>query len=149
MIRALPRLLDRLRSRLAGRVHTPAHCLGLYAEDLAHRYLEQQGYRIIDRNWFDWPSLSEIDLVARHGDELVFIEVKARATDAVAPPQIAMHAIKRAALLRGAGAYARRVGVPPEQVRFDVVTIVFGEPPRVSLYQGVPLRPRRRGNTVC
>lgn len=144
MLSLLARLLDRLRARLARRVHTPAHCLGRRAEDLAHRYLEGRGYHILDRNWFDWPSLSEIDLVARHGGELVFIEVKARAAGALAPPEAALHSIKRAALLRGAGAYARRAGVAPERVRFDLVTIVFEEPPRVSLHQGQTLRPRRR-----
>lgn len=141
--------MDQWRARLAERAHTPAHSLGLRAEDLAHRYLEQRGYVILDRNWFDLGSLSEIDLVARHEDELVFVEVKARASDEIAAPESAMNAVKRAALLRGARAYARRAGASLERVRFDLLTVVFADPPRVALYPGASMRPRRRRNAVC
>lgn len=143
------RRLDQWRARLAERAHTPAHGVGLRAEDLAHRYLEQRGYVIVDRNWFDPASLSEIDLVARHEDELVFVEVKARTSDERVVPESAMNAVKQAALRRGVHAYARRAGIPPERVRFDLLTVVFTDPPKVVLYPGAAIRPRRRRNAVC
>jgi len=50
--------------------------LGRQGEDLAAAYLTQQGYEIITRNWRT--RSGELDIVARDGDWLVFVEVRAR-----------------------------------------------------------------------
>jgi putative endonuclease len=50
--------------------------LGRQGEDLAAAYLTQQGYEIITRNWRT--RSGELDIVAREGDWLVFVEVRAR-----------------------------------------------------------------------
>ena len=47
---------------------------GKIGEDLACDYLKQQGYTIMDRNY--WKKWGEIDIVARRGQVLHFIEVK-------------------------------------------------------------------------
>ncbi len=144
MFRAFWRVIDTLRARAFRRRLTPAHALGRVAEDLACRYLEQRGYVIIDRNWFDRKHLSEIDIVARHQGLLVFVEVKARTSDELAAPEQAIHSVKRAALLRGIQAYAWKLNAPPEQLRFDVVTVVMSDPPRISLHADEPLRAAQR-----
>jgi putative endonuclease len=50
--------------------------LGRQGEDLAAAYLTQQGYEIITRNWRT--RSGELDIVARDGDWLVFVEVRVR-----------------------------------------------------------------------
>ena len=50
--------------------------LGRWGEDLAAEFLEQQGYRIVDRNWKC--RFGELDLVAEGGGFLCFVEVKLR-----------------------------------------------------------------------
>ena len=147
--KALARGLDRLRARLYPWRFVAAHALGRRAEGLAPRHLEKLGYVILDRNWFNAAALSEIDLVARDGDELVFVEVKARAAEGLAGPARAVNAVKRAALLRGAGIYALKAGVPRLRTRVDIVSIVLAEPPRVTVLRGQTLRPRGGRNAVC
>jgi len=50
--------------------------IGQRGEDLAAQYLQSQGYTIVARNWRC--QYGELDLVARHTDTLVFVEVKTR-----------------------------------------------------------------------
>lgn len=140
--------LWRVRASRFRSLFTSHQALGRTAEDLAHDHLRRLGYQILDRNWFDRHSLSEIDLVARHEGRLVFIEVKARTSDDLAAPERAIDLVKRAALGRGISAYARRVRAHAEDLRFDVVTVIFDNPPRITLHAGEPLFPRRARNAV-
>ena len=48
--------------------------LGEWGEELAKRYLQQQGYVIIDSDWKS--GHRDIDIVAMDGDEVVLVEVK-------------------------------------------------------------------------
>ena len=50
--------------------------VGTHYEEEAARYLEQQGYQILERNFFS--RYGEIDLIAKDEDTLVFVEVKYR-----------------------------------------------------------------------
>ncbi len=105
--------------------------LGREGEQRAARYLEERGYRIVARNVR--ADRVELDLVARQGPRLVFVEVKTRRSggEAGAPGHAvaaeAVDARKQARLRRGARAWldahpeARR-GVA--RLRFDVVTCV-------------------------
>lgn len=62
--------------------------LGDWGEDAVGRYLEKQGYRILDRKYrCRW---GEIDLVARDGSDLVFIEVRTRRSKLFGTPQESM-----------------------------------------------------------
>ena len=54
--------------------------LGRWGEQQARRHLESSGYAIVDTNYRC--RVGEIDIVARHGEELVFVEVKTRRGDA-------------------------------------------------------------------
>ena len=128
---------------------TKRQARGLTAENLACRHLESLGYVIIERNWFDQKTLSEIDVIALHEGKLVFVEVKARLSTEYATPEIAMHGVKRAALLRGISSYARKARAEAEDLRFDVVTVVMGDPPEVEVHPGEPIRPGGGRNAVC
>jgi putative endonuclease len=104
-----------------------AYGLGLRAEALAALMLQLKGYRILARR-FSAP-VGEIDLVARRGRTLVFVEVKARASlDAAAH---AIQPIQRARIVRGAEAFlARHPHFAGFDMRFDAVLVAPGHLPR-------------------
>jgi putative endonuclease len=140
MIGLIFRLADRLRQRARdrdvrrGRL-APHRALGQQGEDLAHRFLQREGLRIIARNWRTRNGGSEIDLIAWEGPPdagtLVFVEVKTRRSDEFSAPERQVGGVKRQALIRGAAEYLRRFEPQAERVRFDVVSIVFTRPPRI------------------
>jgi putative endonuclease len=105
---------------------------GRIGEDLAHRYLRRRGCTIVSRNYRTPAGSGEIDLVARDGGILVFVEVKTRATADFGDPDRAVDAEKRMHLRRAARDYARRAGVDWAQTRFDIVSIVLAHPPRIE-----------------
>jgi putative endonuclease len=109
--------------------------LGRRGEELAAAYLQQLGYRIVatnfalpvGRNRLGVPINVEIDLVAYQGETLCFVEVKSRASDWFAPPQVNVDRRKQRQIARAARAYRRMFGLISEPYRYDVITIVFGE----------------------
>ena len=131
MIRWLYRLADAARHRARRQRSEPRQVSGRRGEDLAHRYLERRGFTVVARNYRPPSGGGEIDLVAWHGDTLVFIEVKSLSSDEHGAPDRNVDQEKRAALLRSARDYARRANVPWERVRFDLVSIVLTRPPAI------------------
>ena len=131
MIGALLRLSDAARDRARRKLWTPEQAAGRRGEDLAHRYLDQNGMLVVARNWRPSTGAGEIDLIAREGDTLVIVEVKARATTEYGAPERNVDAVKRETLVRAARNYARRAAVPWDRVRFDLVSVVLGEPPEI------------------
>jgi putative endonuclease len=107
--------------------------LGRWGEDLAHRYLRKRGYTVVARNYRAASGEAEADIIAWHGESLVFVEVKTRMSDEYGSPERAVGSDKTAHLRSIARDYARKADVPLERVRFDLVTIVFGKPPKVQL----------------
>jgi putative endonuclease len=106
--------------------------LGRRGEDIAQRFLQRAGIIIVDRNYRMASGAGELDLVGWEGDTLVFVEVKARGTDAYGAPDRAIGPKKEFNLVRAAREYARHAEVPWQNVRFDVVSIVFNTPPTVT-----------------
>jgi putative endonuclease len=93
---------------------------GAHGEDIAIDYLRRKGYTILDRNWRS--GHKEIDIVARHDDTVVFVEVKARANTFYGNPEDAVTRRKMHLLVLAADAYLRYNAIDME-VRFDVITI--------------------------
>lgn len=135
--------LDAVRHRIRSRTLSPSKALGARAEDMAHRYLQRAGYQVVARNWRPAAGHGEVDIVAFEQGTLVCIEVKARATDEIAAPERAVGKVKQAAL-EAAGIYlAHQYKVEPSEIRFDLVTIVMSDPPRIRLERRSSLlRPR-------
>jgi putative endonuclease len=123
-------LVWRAADRLRQRRYTADH--GRIGEDLAHRYLRQQGCTIAARNYRPPSGSGEIDLVAWHGQRLVFVEVKTRASAGFGSPDSAVDAEKRERLLRAADDYARRLDIPLDQARFDIVSVLLGPPAEIT-----------------
>lgn len=91
---------------------------GRVGEEEAVRWLTSQGYEILERNANT--KAGEIDLVARHGETLCFVEVKARASRAYGPAVAAVTPAKQRRLGRAAALYlASRPW--PGPCRFDVL----------------------------
>lgn len=100
----------------------PSHGLGIQGEDLAAHWLKQQGYRVVARNWR--AKQLELDIVARHGDTLVFIEVKTRSHGSMGSPVEAVSYKKQASLVRAARAYLAAYDMWQAPSRFDIIAIV-------------------------
>jgi len=107
--------------------------LGDLGESYAAAYLDQLGYRLVAAN-FTLPVgrnlrgaiiNAEIDLIAYDGDTLCFIEVKTRASDWFAPPEVNVDKRKRRQITRAARVYRQMLGIEKEPHRFDVVTVVL------------------------
>lgn len=97
---------------------------GAEGEKIAAGFLVKQGYRILQRNYRT--VLGEIDIVAREGNTLVFVEVKARSGIQFGPPQVAVDLRKQAKMSRVALAYLKDKRIDPCDCRFDVIAIVKG-----------------------
>jgi putative endonuclease len=95
---------------------------------MAARYLRNQGYKIILRNFRC--ELGEIDIIARQGKTLVFVEVKTRAYDDPTPEE-QVNVVKQQQVISAAKFYLSRYGMPQPPSRFDVVAIIWpsGQPP--------------------
>ena len=102
--------------------------VGREGEALAANFLQQKGYEIVDRNWHYGPK--EIDIVAREGDTMVFVEVKTRSTLAFELPQEAVTKKKMKNLVEAADAYMIQNNIDLEG-RFDIVAVLNGNPPKV------------------
>src|ERR1700743_2343852 len=100
-------------------------------ENVAARFLRNLGYKIILRNYRN--DVGEVDIIARDGRTLVFVEVKSRDSDRVAPDeQVGLQ--KRQQVVRGAKIYLSRYGTPQPAYRFDIVGIVWpaGRDPKID-----------------
>lgn len=92
---------------------------GAEGEARAAAHLAGRGYRILARNVR--ADGVEIDLVARCGSTIVFVEVKARRSRWLGAPEEAVDARKQARLVRGALAWMANTAVRAQRIRFDVV----------------------------
>lgn len=92
---------------------------GRQAESAAEQYLRRQGYRIRDRNVRS--VYGELDLIAERGGVLVFIEVKARRTDAYGGAPYAVDVKKQAKMIRLAAHYLAQHRLKDQPCRFDVL----------------------------
>jgi putative endonuclease len=94
---------------------------GEAGEALAARLLRKRGYKILETN-FRTP-LGEIDIVARDGETIVFVEVKARQTGRFGAPKWAVTPRKQRKISMVALYYLKATGQSQAKARFDVVSI--------------------------
>jgi putative endonuclease len=128
-------VLDRLRHLKRRKLWNSTLALGRRGEDLAHRHLRRQGYIVVARNYRLGSGEGEADIVAWERDILAIVEVKSRQHGEYGPPERAVGPEKRTHMARVAREFAARSGTPWDQVRFDVVTVVFTDPPEINLYR--------------
>ncbi|MBC7105406.1 MAG: YraN family protein [Firmicutes bacterium] len=96
---------------------------GRRGEEEAAAYLARRGYEIVARNYrCPW---GEVDIVAREGGTLVFVEVRSRTSLAFGLPEESVDRRKRARLRRAARHYLYSRGGPADGCRFDVVALLL------------------------
>jgi putative endonuclease len=111
----------------------PRQALGISGEDLACAELQRRGYAIVERRYRT--RLGEIDIIAKDGLTIVFVEVKARMTQEFGGAAAAMTGWKQRRIARMAADYLARQKRQDCPCRFDVVAIDFQESePRVIVY---------------
>jgi putative endonuclease len=107
---------------------TIQHQHGKKGEDLATAYLQSKGWEILARNWRY--KRSEIDLIARDGQILVFVEVKTKSYTRFGEPETSVDDRKAAKIMEGAEQYVFDNDWHGD-IRFDVVAITLQ--PQVDL----------------
>ena len=97
--------------------------VGAYGERRAVEYrVHEAGMQVLDRNW-RCPD-GEIDIVARDGPALVFVEVKTRRDLTFGPPEESVVVEKRLRLRRLATQWLAQSSLHPPEIRFDVVSVL-------------------------
>ncbi|MFA5088422.1 MAG: YraN family protein [Candidatus Omnitrophota bacterium] len=103
---------------------TAKNPLGQYGENLAESFLIANGYQILERNFR--VKLGEIDIIARDGDTLCFVEVKTRRSEKAGSPFEAVSRFKQAKLAQVALIYINKNNLGRHKARFDVVAVTPG-----------------------
>jgi putative endonuclease len=123
-----------------GKINNYNQSLGRWGEDCAAHFLEQKGYSIVKRNLRT--PFGEIDLVARQEplNNLVFVEVKTRASTKFGPPEISMNQRKQDHLIAAILSYFQEHPEMEEQWRVDVIAVerlISGEIPTITHFENV------------
>lgn len=95
---------------------------GTRGEELAREYLTANGYSILENNWRY--RTHEVDIIAKKGDILAFVEVKTRSSKFLGEPEIFVSRTQQRAYVTVADAYIQKFN-RPEEVRFDIIAIVL------------------------
>lgn len=103
-------------------VKTNQQIIGAQGEQIAVDYLEREGFEILDRNWRY--RRSEIDIIAKEGNILVFIEVKTLQDDTQGSPESRITRRKMQLLYDAAGTYMEQINHDWE-IRIDFIGILL------------------------
>ncbi|WP_233231577.1 YraN family protein [Tichowtungia aerotolerans] len=96
---------------------------GRRGEKQAERFLKKSGYKILGRR-VRVGKHDEIDLIAREGETMVFVEVKTRKTECYGRPAAAVNRDKRRKLSRAAVTFLQKRKLRPPFIRFDIVEVI-------------------------
>lgn len=97
-------------------------------KNAAARFLYRHGYEVVERNWTC--AAGSVDIIARDGDEVVFVEVNTRSNCERGLPAEAVDEAKRDRYERIAALFLQDYDVVDVPVRFDIVSIVVVAPDR-------------------
>lgn len=97
--------------------------LGNKGEDWASRYLEENGYMILERNYRS--RSGEIDIICSQGGSIIFVEVKTRRNISFGYPEEAITKTKQQHIRKAALAYMNACNRPYNEIRFDVIGILL------------------------
>jgi putative endonuclease len=111
----------------------PRHRRGLWGERVAMEYLARRGWRI-EAHRFRLGH-SDLDVIARRGHLVAFVEVKTRGSDAWGAPAESVGWRKRRTIARVAEVWRERHGRPGDEYRFDVIEVLVGAGGRPEVAQ--------------
>ena len=95
--------------------------IGRMGEEAAAKALKKNGYSIVTKNFRC--RFGEIDIIAKDGRTLVFVEVKTRASDAFGTPGASVDERKQRRIITASSVYMNENGLDDAPVRFDVVGV--------------------------
>lgn len=104
--------------------------IGAIGEDIAIKYLRENGYVILERNFRT--KTGEIDIIASINDIIVFIEVKTRNSDKYGLPYEAVNYKKQQKIIKVAQNYINLRRLNDYQYRFDIIEIFLNSQTRVN-----------------
>ena len=115
---------------------SPRGARGDRAERIACAYLSSQGYELIERN-VRFP-VGEIDIVAKNGSALCFVEVRSASSTAWGGAAASITRPKQQRIIRATRWYLQSCRLPYLDVRFDVVAIDWRDEaaPNIELIRG-------------
>ena len=113
---------------------SPTRIRGDAAEQLAVEHLRQQGYSILTRNY--GTRNGEVDIVAREGQILCFVEVRSRQRETHGGPLQSVDHAKQRRIANAARNYLAQHDQEDPEIRFDVVAVVQLPRPRIQLVRG-------------
>ena len=95
---------------------------GMEGEKIAAAYLEEKGHKILERNWKF--GHEEIDIIAKHLNTLLIVEVKTRSSTFFGDPAEFVSVQKQRHLIKAANAYIEKKNLDME-VRFDIIGVIL------------------------
>ncbi|MGD2058456.1 MAG: YraN family protein [Anaerolineales bacterium] len=95
--------------------------IGAWGEEQAVRYLVQNGYRVLARNYRIWEG--ELDIIAQKGETIIFVEVKTRTSNKFGTPEDSLHIRKQRRLLRAGIQFLEEHALQDEYFQFDLIAI--------------------------
>jgi putative endonuclease len=105
--------------------------LGTRGEDIAAAYLQQQGYLLLERNFRT--RYGEVDIVTRHDDTVVFVEVRTRRAGTYGTPEESVTVRKGQRLVLAAQQYLQDNGLEQAHWCIDLVSVrMEGYAPKVT-----------------
>lgn len=108
--------------------------LGLFGEDCACEELERRGHIVVARRYKT--EHGEIDIVTKHNDCTVFVEVKLKSSSTFGDPSEAVTPAKQQRIVWMATDYVTRFNLDDAPCRFDVVSVECDcHPPRVTVFE--------------
>ncbi len=99
--------------------------VGRLGEQLASQFLQEQGYQILQRNFYT--KRGEIDIIARQQRQIIFVEVKTRTNETFGTPAEAVNTAKKKHIYQTAKYYAYQTKQEGKEMRFDVVEVWIQE----------------------
>lgn len=110
--------------------------IGKEGEDIAAKYLTEKGFEILERNFY-YSNHGEIDIVANHNNQLVFIEVKSRLNLEYGEPEYAITPKKIKQIKKIAELYLFDKEIEEVDCRFDVVAVLLEDKsnPKITHYE--------------
>ena len=96
--------------------------IGKRGEDLAAQFLENKNYQLLERNWRH--GRAELDIIAKDGKTMVFVEVKTRSDDIFERPENSVKNKKRRLMIKAAIGYIHK-SQHENAIRFDILSVVL------------------------
>ena len=106
--------------------------IGKMGEDLAASFLEEKGFEIVKRNYRH--KRSEIDLIVKKDNWLIFVEVKTRSSSRFGEPEDFVDAFKANQMMLAAEEYIFSTDWKGH-IRFDIVSVKVGNPPEIRIFE--------------